>query len=228
MRLFENLDKLLPVLVFVAIALFNWWSSRQADRAAENEAEEADQGGARNLRPMDSARERQDQADAEAQRARRLQEEIRRRIAERRTPAAAEQEREFTPPPLPSLAPRPAAAHPGASSFPGSPDTFVSTATATARSQDAVVHENIMRLAQERQRLESETARVRAGTRHFPGSDAANRAAAQAASTAPVRRSALLAGLDLKDPLAARRAIVLAEILSSPVGMRPRSFIWEE
>lgn len=230
MRLLENIEKLIPLLVFIGLMYFNWWSNRQAAREDEESADPAEPAagpGRRTLAGAPGGRSQELEAE-EQERARRLQEEIRRRIAERRAepvePGGVETP--VAPPPLPHPVAQPARpASPAA--FPGSPATFESRESATARAEAAVTHESILRLAQERKRLEAETARVRAATRKFPQPDSTRRAASPAMG-GQAGGSALLAGIDLADPAAARRAIVLAEILNSPVGMRPRTFIWED
>lgn len=231
MRLFENLDKLLPVLVFVAIALFNWWSSRQATRQEEEEQEQARRHPGQ-ARPMEAARERQQAEAAEAERAKQLQEEIRRRIAERRHPgegpaAPARPVAPVAPPPLPRPVYREQAPVPEVQpAFPGSPASFEDTARTEARAEAKYAAENLVRMAQERQRIEAEAARLRAIAKSFPATESARRQAL--ARQAETRTAApLLAGLDLSDPEAARRAIVLAEVLGSPVGQRERQFVWE-
>ena len=138
---------------------------------------------------------------AEAQRTRRIQEEIRRKIAERRGGRA------LTPPQRGRIdevfVPRPEPVAPPPSE---EPPALASNAAILERQRQLA--EQMRLLAAARQMEQRKADRVTAIT------DSEN---AQLASNA-VMRDDLLAGL--RDPAMARRAILLREILGTPVGLR--------
>ena len=145
----------------------------------------------------------------DAERTRRIQEEIRRRIRERRglapaappAPVTAEDEPEFPAPPPMIEEVRPLVV--------GPPPLPVADAAATSR------------YAAEYERQQQMLQQLRA----FQATHQASAAAAPAAS-APAPVGATVAGpvgrvpTDLRNPAGLRRAIVLREILGPPLGMR--------
>jgi hypothetical protein len=145
-------------------------------------------------------------ADGEAERTRRVQEEVRRRIAERRAPAQS-------------------GAAPAA---PVEPDSFepprigeeAAPPDAVAAPEDA--EEAI--LARQRS-LESQLMALEAGKAaalaQARAAAAAPRPGSRGPAGSPAAAHALLA--DLQDPSAVRRAVVLREILGAPVGLRRRA-----
>ena len=180
----DGFFKLLPLLVFLWVVVS---VIRSATKVARKLGE-----------PPPGARPSADFDPGEAQRTRRIQEEIRRKIAERRglaapvAPAAPEREEELTPEPLPPPvlpAPEPA-----------------QLAAVLERKQQLADQMRALELARQ---LEQRKAAVVAATVR----DETERTAAVVAM-----RGALLA--DLRNAPTARRAFLLREVLDVPVGLR--------
>ncbi|MCW5548542.1 MAG: hypothetical protein KIT44_06215 [Opitutaceae bacterium] len=175
----------LQVVIAVAAALAYWLNQRKQESAGEP-PEPAEEG-----RPDDPFREFG--ADpAEAERTRRIQEEIRRKIAERAggAPVAAPAR---VPEPPPLIQPEPPPAR--------------SAALAAASAQEAIL---------QRQRdLEDQLRNAQAIRRATQRKEVIAEASARKPTAA---RTALLG--DLKGAENLRRAIVLREVLGPPVGLR--------
>lgn len=156
------------------------------------------------------------------ERTRRTQEEIRRKIAERRGKPATRVSTTTSARPLasPVLAPRPVA------NGGGGLREKLETKLAQAQAREAA-----RATAQERQRQleaqlrENEAVRL-AGQQRFAEIASVNRAENKSAAVAQTAADALAARGsrawldDLRDPRSARRAMVLREVLGEPVGMR--------
>jgi hypothetical protein len=176
----------LQIVIAVAAALAYWLNQRKQQSAEETE-HPAEEG-----RPDDPFREFG--ADpAEAERTRRIQEEIRRKIAERAGGAPA---------PAPARVPEPPPL------FQPEPPPRARTAALAAAS----AHEAIL----QRQRdLEEQLRAVEAGRR----ATRRNEVIAEASARKPTAARTALLG-DLKGAENLRRAIVLREVLGPPVGLR--------
>lgn len=206
--IFEHLQ-----LILVVAGVIAYWLNQ---RSKEAEGENADQddaserrGTSRDLTPVSRGGVDPEQAE----RVRRIQEEIRRKIAERRgelVPPPIEREeapvfveREFVaPPPTPARVP---------------------TVSAQERERafahdDSAALERQRKLAEQMEELEArrrETRRLAATT--FPTARQTAAAASRETVAAGARRPV---GAELRDPRALRRAMVLREVLDAPVALR--------
>lgn len=206
--IFEHLQ-----LILVVAGVIAYWLNQ---RSKEAEGENADQddaserrGTSRDLTPVSRGGVDPEQAE----RVRRIQEEIRRKIAERRgelVPPPIEREeapvfveREFVaPPPAPARVP---------------------TVSAQERERafahdDSAALERQRKLAEQMEELEArrrETRRLAATT--FPTARQTAAAASRETVAAGARRPV---GAELRDPRALRRAMVLREVLDAPVALR--------
>lgn len=168
----------------------------------------------------------------QAERTRRIQEEIRRRIMERRglTPAAAPEPElaEEEPAPFPEAPPMIEEVRPIV--VPPPPDLPEEELVAAEEPMsESSRQEQVLRQFRE---LQAAHAAGRDSVSTEQNSDSSRQEqvvlqfrelqAAQAAGrvSAPVRRSVNLQSLDLRNPASLRRAVVLREILGPPVGMR--------
>lgn len=152
----------------------------------------------------------------QAERVRRIQEEIRRKIAERRGQAA--------PPPIPTPAPTLEPFNPMRPVFreEASPRPVATPPPMPARLEDASDHDDSAALERQR-RLAEQLAKLETARREA-------RRAAQAlsetgAASAKVRTEPAVIGArglvaELRDPQALRRAMVLREVLDAPVALR--------
>ena len=159
----------------------------------------------------------------EQRRMREIQERIRKKIAERRGGASAEPPATFAPEqprPRPTvMAPPPVSSGPLETTIPREIFRKVVTPRPPPRMPAAGVDATAVLARQmhlEEQMRELESARVAAGRRatHL----AAEQAAVAQAEVAAKARQAWLG--DLRDPTNVRRAIVLREVLGTPVGLR--------
>jgi hypothetical protein len=148
----------------------------------------------------------------QAERTRRIQEEIRRRIMERRGLASTPQPESETlerPPPLP--APPPLIEEVGPFTVPPSLEqTMEESRAASAPTQE---FEHQQRMLQQFRELEAAREAAHQGVTSAAGTDAA-----VPASGGP--RPANRVPADLRSPAGLRRAVVLREILGPPVGLR--------
>jgi hypothetical protein len=187
----EGLFKLLPILVFTFVVASIIRSAMKVARKLG----ESPPAASESLASFDPA---------EAQRTRQIQEEIRRKIAERRgtvTTAEPVARAETTPWEEPAAAWTAAPAEP-----PVEPAVLTSTAAVLERQQQLADQMRALELA--RQMEQRKAAEVVATAR-----DETERAAAVVAM-----RGALLA--DLRNAPTARRAILLREVLDRPVALR--------
>ena len=202
----------LQIVLAVAAALAYWVNQMKEKGAGGKDGDPVE-------RPIDAA-----QAESEnLERTRRIQEEIRRKIAERRGTAA--------PPPLPPahaerpLAPPLVAPRPVAGSMGGLRERL------EAKLAEMQARETARAAAQARQQhgeaearlLEAE--KLAAQQRATAGlllarKDAQAAAAVQAAAVAPGARPSRAWVDELRDPQSVRRAMVLREVLGAPVGLR--------
>lgn len=199
----RNLGAILPLVIFFLIVRGVLRAIRQADKGKT------------------AARRQLDGDPAAAERTRQIQEEIRRKIAERRAAAQSP----TSPPQLPSMQQRiPPLTRPMTVSpldpFGGPMRRPIKPQSAPQRSEDlptAYVLERQRRLAEEMRALEA----ARQAEQQRAAEIAAVRTPAPAAGM-PARPAAapLIGRGDLRDPRALRRAIVLREILGPPVGLR--------
>jgi hypothetical protein len=197
----------IQLVILVGGAVAYWLNQR---RKAKEEAEaEAEQRGMVTPPPTQAHAP----VDAEAERVRRIQEEIRRKILERagggvpkpQPPPmlAREIQREVVPEPSPALA-----------RTPSGPDAYVqASSTDQTMTLDQAVLERQQQLAEQLRELDAQRRHVVSKAEAF----AEKTAAVMAASDTAIRGSLLA---DLRNPALARRAIVLREVLGTPVGLR--------
>ncbi|WP_156469176.1 hypothetical protein [Cephaloticoccus primus] len=191
-------------LVIAVAAAFAYWLSARRQQQAEN-----DQGPEQ--QPQAQLHDEESAARQRAEQARRIREEIQRKIAER----------QGRPVPLPSSQqarpqPRPAPAAPQYSA-PARPDLY------------AALREQQQRIEAERRRLEEarqRAAQIRSGAgvggrsggarRRNPAGTRSAAAAAAAGTVGDIR-------VELRDRAALKRALVLREILGPPVASQGRA-----
>jgi hypothetical protein len=158
----------------------------------------------------------------DTERTRRIQEEIRRKIAERRgeKPTQVSTTTSARPPASPMLAPRPIAS--GGGLLREKLETKLAQAQARERARLAAKDRKEQLEGQLR---DNETARL-TEQRRLAEISIVNRAENKATAVAQTTADALAARGsrawldDLRDPSSARRAMVLREVLGAPVGMR--------
>jgi len=201
--IFEHMQ--LVVLVGGAIA---YWLNQR--RKAKEEAE-----AMRELESQQASRPAPAQMSVndEAERVRRIQEEIRRKILERAGGAVPKPQ----PPPMPAVRVEKEIAReqaPVQARTPAKSDAYVqASSTDQTMSLDQAILERQQQLAEQLRELDIQR-------RHTVGKAEAfaeKTAAVMAASDTAVRGSVLA---DLRNPVSVRRAIVLREVLSTPVGLR--------
>lgn len=187
-------------ILFVVAGVIAYWlnqRAREKEEAANQEAEDA--SDRRELTPTS-----RDGTDPEQdERTRRIQEEIRRKIAERRGQTA--------PPPVPT-------------EYEPEPVFRESVAPPPLRRVEAPAYddsaalERQRKLAEQMERLETQRREAR---RQAERTLAHSRASANAA-VAPARSRDAFPSLaaELRDPRALRRAVVLREVLDAPVALR--------
>jgi hypothetical protein len=184
----RTLLQFLPVFVFLLVVVS---IARNALRVARRLAEQKPAP-----RPADSY------DPAMSERTRRIQEDIRRKIAERRGPSAA-----LPPPPLEPM-PEPVFERPVTWEEPPLEPTFSPSHAAVLERQQQLADQmralEIARLAEQRR-----TAQVSAAVKTAAESEGGMLAGS---------RGDLLA--DLREPRSLRRAFVLREVLGAPVGLR--------
>jgi hypothetical protein len=212
--IFEHLQ-----LILVVAGVIAYWLNQRAREKAGQEAD-YDGDGVPEHRPGQSRPETRelapasrDGSDPEAdERVRRIQEEIRRKIAERRGQAVPppmpaperEQPRRMDPPPL---------------AFP-EPEPVRERELVTAYDDSAAL-ERQRRLAEQLEELETRRREARVAAQA-----AAMGAGARTENAfAPSREPSQAAGFrslnaELRDPRALRRAVVLREVLGAPVALR--------
>lgn len=208
--------KNIEIVIAIAGAIAYWLNQRAAEKSQDDSDEQTgDSPVRRDVSPMGRGEDSE-----EAERARRIREEIQRKIAERRARAAgapsAPQPAAPTPPPLDPFRPvfeeAPQPTPPPL--YPVEPP-----APAVAAYEDPDALERQRRLAAQLEELE--TQRREAQRR----AEQARRAAKSAPEvTTTVSQNSMAAtrdvGAELRDPRALRRAFVLKEVLSEPVAFR--------
>jgi hypothetical protein len=217
----------LQIVIAVAAAIAYWLNQRAREKAGE-EADYDEDGVPENRpAPRADARElspsRRDGGDLDQEeRARRIREEIQRKIAERRRGQTPGQASEAPPPPLPRFDPfrpvfqeevRPVAAPP-------SPPDFAPARAEAAAYGDSAALDRQRRMAEELEQLEER----RREARRLASQTRAEATTVVTAVPASVGGRAALGArgvaAELRDPRALRRAIVLREVLSAPVALR--------
>jgi hypothetical protein len=202
-------------ILFVAAGVIAYWLNQ---RAREKAGEEADYDGdgipeRRAAQQRELAPTSRDGTDPEqAERVRRIQEEIRRKIAERRGEAAP-------PPPMP--VPGPVVVMEREPVFRETPRQ---PATPPPLRPDAFAHDDSASLERQRKLVEEmeRLDRQRRETRRLADTTFATQrqtAAAMAAAPRAVGGMPSLAA-ELRNPRALRRAMVLREVLDKPVALR--------
>ncbi len=213
--IFENLQ----LILVIAGAIAYWLNQRAREKAGEDADYDGD--GVPENRPARrelSPANRDGTDPDEEERARRIREEIRRKIAERRGQAAPAPE---APPPLPRFDPfRPVfqedAAPVPPPLRPSEPDAVREV---VAAQEDVSALERQRRLAEQLEQLEAQRREARR--------QAARMQEERERGVSPAPAARALGGLgtrgvaaELRDPLALRRAFVLREVLSAPVALR--------
>jgi hypothetical protein len=208
---FDNLQ----VILVVAGVIAYWINQRRREKAGEEADYDGD--GIPENRPVRKDLAGQD-PDAD-ERARRIQEEIRRKILERRGEVLPE-----APPPLPSPIPVPSP-DPMRSPPPvagGSLGDLLRRAIEEVRDPEAESRAAAEQATRERQRQMQEQMReIEAQARAVRDQQAAVRSAASARAfpSHPARRRGVVVS-ELRDPDKLRRAVLLREVLGTPAGLR--------
>lgn len=197
----------LQIVIAVAGVIAYWLNARKKDKAGEPADYDGDgrpdniPGGGRHMREHEQARE-------QAENTRRIQEEIRRKIAERNAGAGESPRRTAVPPPMPTVTPPP---------MPPARDRrheqAMEARRAEAEHETAMVMERQRALADQLSALQARKA------------EAARDAKAAWSTSSPAKtkrepRDDLGLAAELRNAHSLRRAMVLREILSTPVGMR--------
>ncbi|MBK9990603.1 MAG: hypothetical protein IPP19_07715 [Verrucomicrobia bacterium] len=184
----------LQLIIVVGGAIAYWLNQR---RKAKEEAE---------IEQSLSEPQPMMQMDDDAERTRRIQEEIRRKILER---VGGSTRPVQTPPPMPETPPPLQREQ---------PQPVVDTYTESTREEEAVAAD--MAMLERQQVLAEKLRELQAQRREHdrPAEVFAEKTAlAMSASSTAVRGSVLA---DLRNPVSVRRAIVLREVLGTPVGLR--------
>jgi hypothetical protein len=200
--IFDNLQ----IVIAVAGVIAYWLNARNKDKAGEQADYDGDgrpdnvPGGGRQMREHEQALE-------QAENTRRIQEEIRRKIAERNAGADESPRRTAMPPPMPTGTPPP---------MPHVRDRRHEQAVEARRAE--AEHETA--LVMERQRALADQLAALNARKVEAARDAK---AAWSTSSPKAKRNAdddLSVAAQLRDAPSLRRAMVLREVLSTPVGMR--------
>lgn len=196
----------LQLVIFVGAAIAYWLNQR---RKAKEEAEVDQQA---QLNPQ-AAPQVQATVDAEAERVRRIQEEIRRKILERAGGMVPKQQ----PPPITAARLEKRVEPVTVSVQTRAPEKADAYAQASAEDQTAAFDQAILerqqKLAEQLRELDERRRSVAGNTEVF----AEKTTAAMTASGTAVRGDLQA---DLRTPTAARRAMVMREVLGPPVGLR--------
>ena len=197
----------LQIVIAVAGAIAYWLNARNKDKAGEPADYDGDgepdnvPGGSRQMREHEQALE-------QAENARRIREEIDRKKAERNGGAGEGPRRTAVPPPMPTATPAPV---PAARDW--RHEQAAEARRAEAERETAAVMERQRALADQLSAL------------HARKAEAARDAKATWSTSSPTKtkreqRDDLDLAAELRNAHSLRRAIVLREILSTPVGLR--------
>jgi hypothetical protein len=198
-------------ILFVAAGAIAYWLNQ---RAREKAGEDADYDGdgipERRARQRELAPTSRDGTDPEqVERVRRIQEEIRRKIAERRG--------ELAPPPMP--VPTVVVEH-----EPPSREQWREPAAPPPLRPDAFAHDDSAALERQRKlaaEMERLDAQRREARRLAATTFSTQRQTAAAAAISPLAATAFPSlSAELRSPRALRRAVVLREVLDKPVALR--------
>lgn len=190
----------LRLVILIGGAIAYWINQRQKARRDEEEVD----AKRRAIKPAPAPNA---QVSEEAERVRRIQAEIRRKIQER---AAGGAQKRPQPPPLPEESVAVAGAEEAASLAP------MEAAKTEASRQGLDVDQALLQRQQELSAKMRELEEVR----RLAGQKKAERFAE--ATTASLEERAAKGSLlaELRDPVSARRAIIMREVLGTPVGLR--------
>jgi hypothetical protein len=213
--IFEHLQ-----LVLVVAGVIAYWLNQRAREKAGQEEADYDGDGVPESRPGGSRPEVRELAPASRdgsspeadERVRQIQEEIRRKIAERRGQVA--------PPPMPTAErEQPGRMSPQPPPYPVPQPVWESEREVVTAYDDSAALERQRRLAEQLEELES---RRREAKRMAQSAAQGSRAEAAFASATEASHGAGSRTLsaELRDPRALRRAIVLREVLGAPVALR--------
>lgn len=214
----------LQLIIVIAGAIAYWLNQRAREKAGQ-EADYDEDGIPENRSPMERAEPPLKRAGFDTdqeERARRIREEIQRKIAERRGQAA--------PPPMPAPPPldpfRPVFREEAApvppplrrAEAPPLPPPPLPSVTISAEEEHATLDRQ-RRLAEEFERLEEQRQAARRVAAEARGATITASSSAAASGAGPLIGSRGVAA-ELRDPRALRRAFVLREVLSAPVALR--------
>jgi hypothetical protein len=209
-------EHLLQIIIAVAAAIAAYLNNRKKEK--DGEPADYDGDGVPDNRPGQFDSQRMDMDEAE--RTRRVQDEIRRKIAERRAgggqpvePPPLVAPRPIAPPPLPDLM-RKRAEERAAAAEQARRRAAAALAAQEARDEQAAEEQRAMQ-AQLRQ-LEARRAEAKRQAAEVAG--AATMAAYRGAPAGKGSAGELLA--DLRAPGGARRAWILREVLGTPAGLK--------
>jgi len=199
---------LIQILFVVAGVIAYWLNQRAREKAGEEPDYDGDGIPERRAQQREIAPTSRDGTDpAQAERLRRIQDDIRRKIAERRG--------EIAPPPMP----------PEVVIFQEPEQVFRAPVAQPPLRPDAFAHEDSDSLERQRklsEQMERLEAQRREARRLAETTFSTQRQTAAAAALSPRaesgRRPSVTA--ELRDPRALRRALVLREVLNEPVALR--------
>lgn len=221
----------LQLIILVGGAIAYWLNQRRREK--EGLPADYDEDGVPENKPVRTDLDPSTMEADEAERTRRVQEEIRRKIAERRgqalpppVPAAAESPQRLPIPARREVAPPPVFKDPVAEMLKElqrrlAPEAVPAPAVPSRPEPEPIDRDMLERqrsLEQRLRELESEKRTTQAKAAQLANPLSAESAAGRAASVAGQTGAPWLA--ELRNPAAARRAIVLKEVLGTPVGLR--------
>jgi hypothetical protein len=191
----------LQLIIVVGGSIAYWLNQRRKAKETEAEAK------AQNLDQPIQQTSANAEAMAQAERTRRIQEEIRRKILERVGGGA----RPPAPLPPPLIMPKPAMVR--VEEVGSMPDAYTQSTAAQTAAADQAVLDQQQQFALRLRELEAQRRQHTGRAEAF-----AEKTAEDMAASNNARKGSLLA--DLRDASSARRAIILREVLGTPVGLR--------
>lgn len=223
----------LQVIILIAGAIAYWLNQRKREK--EGLPADYDEDGVPENRPKRTEFDPASMDADEAERTRRVQEEIRRKIAERRGQAlpppvstAAEQAPRIPAPARREAAPPPVFQDPVAEMLKEiqrrfSPETAAPPPIPVRSEPEPIDREMLERqraLEEQLRQLETEKRAIQARAAKVASANSAMAPLSQGTMAASGTRGGANWLAELRDPVTARRAIVLREIMGSPVGLR--------
>lgn len=215
----------LQIIIVVAGAIAYWINQRNREKAGQEA--DYDEDGIPENRPAPRAetrelspRNREGTDIDQEERARRIREEIQRKIAERRGQAHAPSAPAAPPPPLPTFDPFRPVFQEEARPLPPPlrPPEPVTPREPVAAYDDTAALERQRRLAEQMEQLEEQRREARRAAQRAFDSTEQQAATTQTAQAAGL--GARLLSAELRDPRTLRRAFLMREVLDAPVALR--------